>query len=466
MLKKWIFRFFVVVLMSASGSSYGQTIVMRHCDTSAIRAACRSLVMRHADRGYPFASVVADSAVVSGRRVNVYCTTTLSQLYHIENVYIIGGAGVSPYYIYSVTGLAPGAVYSESRVGMAARRVAAGGAAAVRQNAEVEFHPGGVADVYLYLEKRRANSVGAGVALNRNNYDGKYFITGNALADLRNNFGHGERFRFAWNGYDRRSQMLDLQVRWPYAFNTPVTPDFGINIVRTDTSCLTTQMKAGLGFALSPDWEARAVADVRRLISTVDGNDDNHVGDARTALYGIALGCHKTTINGTHINIEVSASGGTRRIDGGSGSAAEVSSSVESWLPIGRWARYEGALTARQMYFADKPDVHECSPLGGVGSLRGFMDNELRATGLMSVCNTFRLLLVDGFSVQMFYDQAFYNCRAVQGTFDDSPCGFGAGIGLKTGSMSLDLGWAIGCEHGKMRPLKDAKTLIITKLEF
>ena len=142
MLKKWIFRFFVVVLMSASGSSYGQTMVMRHYDTSAIRAACRSLVMRHADRGYPFASVVADSAVVSGRRVNVYCTTTLSQLYHIENVYIIGGAGVSPYYIYSVTGLAPGAVYSESRVGMAARRVAAGGAAAVRQDAEVEFHPG------------------------------------------------------------------------------------------------------------------------------------------------------------------------------------------------------------------------------------------------------------------------------------------------------------------------------------
>ena len=243
MLKKWIFRFFVVVLVSASGSSYGQTMVMRHYDTSAIRAACRSLVMRHADRGYPFASVVADSAVVSGRRVNVYCTTTLSQLYHIENVYIIGGAGVSPYYIYSVTGLAPGAVYSESRVGMAARRVAAGGAAAVRQDAEVEFHPGGAADVYLYLEKRRANSVGAGVALNRDNYDGKYFVTGNALADLRNNFGHGERFRFVWNGYDRRSQMLDLKVRWPYAFDTPVTPDLGINIVRTTDGKVVKVMK-------------------------------------------------------------------------------------------------------------------------------------------------------------------------------------------------------------------------------
>jgi len=76
------------------------------------------------------------------------------------------------------------------------------------------------------------------------------------------------------------------------------------------------------------------------------------------------------------------------------------------------------------------------------------------------------LLPAEGFSVQVFYDCAFYDCKALQGNFHDFPCGFGAGVGLKKGAMSLDIGWAIGCEHGKMRPLKDAKTLIITKLEF
>ena len=452
----------MVVFMALGDSSYGQTIVMRHYDTSAIRAKCRSLVMRQADRGYPFASVVADSAVMSGRRVRVYCSTLLSRQYHIEHVYIIGGVGVSPYYVYSVTGLAPGAVFSESRVKMAARRVESGGAAVSARDAEVEFHPGGLADVYLYLEKRCANSVGAGIALNRDGYDGKYFITGNALADLRNNFGHGERFYFAWNGYDRRSQMLDLQMRWPYAFNTPLTPDLGINIVRLDTTRLTIQMTARLGMALSPDWEARAVMDVRRLVATID--DD--ANDARTSLYGIAVNCRKNYSDGTHINIDVSATGGTRRSGGGKGAAAEVASVVESWLPIGTWARYEGVLMARQMYFASKPDIYECSPIGGVGSLRGFRDNELRATGLLTVSNTFRVLPAEGFSVQVFYDQAFYNCKALQGHLHDSPCGFGAGVGLKTGAISLDIGWAIGCEHGKMRPLKDAKTLIITKLEF
>ena len=465
MLKKRIFRFFMVVLMAFGGSSYGQTIVMRHYDTSAIRAKCRSLVMRQADRGYPFASVVADSAVMSGRGVRVYCHTLLSQQYHIENVYIIGGAGVSPYYVYSVTGLAPGAVFSESRVSMAARRIASGGAAVSARDAEVEFHPDGMADVYLYLEKRSSNSVGAGIALNRDGYDGKYFVTGNALADLHNNFGHGERFYFAWNGYDRRSQMLDLQMRWPYAFNTPLTPDLGINIVRSDTSRLTVQMTARLGIALSPDWEARAVVDVRRLVA-INNNDDNNANDARTSLYGIAVNCRKNYSAGTHINIDVLATGGTRRSGDGKGAVAEVSSVVEGWLPIGSWARYEGILTARQMYFASKPDIYECSPIGGAGSLRGFRDNELRATGLLAACNTFRLLPAEGFSVQVFYDCAFYDCKALQGNFHDFPCGFGAGVGLKKGAMSLDIGWAIGCEHGKMRPLKDAKTLIITKLEF
>jgi hypothetical protein len=463
MLKKRIFLFFVVFTLVNCGLSYGQVIRMRQCDTSAIRRECRMRVMRLADKGYPFASIVADSAVMRGRRrVDVYCRTLLSQKYMIDNVYILGGAGLSPYYIYMTTGINPGTVFNESRITQAARRIMTGGAAVPLQDAEVEFHPDGAADVYLYLKKRRANAAGAGLALNRDNADGKYFLTGNALADLRNNFGHGERFYFAWNGYDRRSQMLDLQFRWPYIFDTPVVPDFWLNVTRTDTSYLTLQMKGGLGFAVSPDVEVGAVADVRRLVSTIK-DDDN---DARTSLYGVAVSCRKTTKNNTYINIKSSATGGSRRSGDDKGSVAEIASAVEGELPIGTWARYEGIWIARQMYFAHKPDIYECSPIGGVGSLRGFMANELRATGLLTLCNTFRVLLTEGFSVQAFYDMAFYKCDALQTSVEDTPCGFGAGIGLKTGAMGVDIGWAIGRDRGEMRPLKDAKTLIIMRLEF
>ena len=109
MLKKWIFRFFLTLMVSGCGFSYGQKISLWHYDTSDVRRECLRLLMRHADRGYPFASVVADSAVIVGRRrVDVYCSTNLSQRYNIDNVYVLGGAKMSPYYIYSVTGIAPG----------------------------------------------------------------------------------------------------------------------------------------------------------------------------------------------------------------------------------------------------------------------------------------------------------------------------------------------------------------------
>ena len=462
MLKKWIFRFFLTLMVSGCGFSYGQKISLRHYDTSDVRSECRRLVMRHADRGYPFASVVADSAVIVGRRrVDVYCSTNLSQRYNIDNVYVLGGAKMSPYYIYSVTGIAPGSFYNESRVSMSGRRLSALGSVEVMQPTEVEFHPDGAADVYMYLKHHRSNAVNAGLSLNSSNDDGKYFITGNALADLHNNFGHGESFRFAWNGYDRRSQMLDVRFRWPYAFNTSVTPDFGMEIMRTDTLCLTAKMTAGLGFALSPDVEVKAVADIRRLVST-----DNDADNARMSLYGVAVVCRKTSINNTHINIEASASGGSRKSGDINGSVADVSSTVDMKVPIGTWARYEGQWTARQMYFTHLPDIHECCPIGGAGSLRGFMTNELRATGLVMACNTFRVLLADSFSVQAFYDQAFYKCKAVQAEIHDSPSGMGLGVGMKTGAASIDIGWAIGAEHGRLRPFKDAKTLIIIGLEF
>ena len=468
MLKNWIFRFWLVLLVSVSGSSYGQTIRMRHYDTTCIRATCRKLVMRHADNGYPFASVVADSAVIAGRRrVNVYCSTMLSQRYRIGNVYMLGGAGVSPYYIYSAAGIAPGTIYNESRVSLSSRRLTALGTVKVLQPTEVEFHPDGAADVYMYLKNIRTNAASAGVALNRDINDGKYFVTGNILADLRNNFGHGERFYFEWNGYSRRSQMLDINAQWPYAFNTQVTPEARLNVTKTDTLCLTAQMKAGLGVSLSPDMEVKASVDVRRLVFTRDydhynDNDDN----CSTALYGIGFNCHKAIGNDLHIKIECATSTGTRKTDNGKGSVTEFSSVVEGEIPLLSWARYEGRWTGMHTYFANAPDIYECSPIGGVGSLRGFAYNELRATSLLTFCNTLRVLLSEGFSVQAFYDQAFYKCNAFNVDASDSPFGFGVGAGVKTGAARLDIGWAIGVEHGRMRPLKDAKTLIIIRLDF
>jgi hypothetical protein len=50
--------------------------------------------------------------------------------------------------------------------------------------------------------------------------------------------------------------------------------------------------------------------------------------------------------------------------------------------------------------------------------------------------------------------------------YSDSPSGFGTGIGIRSGAASVDIGWAIGLERGKIRPMKDAKTLIIMRLDF
>ena len=164
MLKKGIFRFFVAMLVSVSSTSYGQKIRLRHYDTTSIHEACHRLVSRYADDGYPFASVVTDSAVMTGRRhVDVYCSTILSQKYQ------------SPYYIYMTTGIAPGDIYNESRILLAARRITSDGAAVALQDAEAEFHPGGAADVYLYLKSHRTNVLSAGFVLNRSADDGNVF---------------------------------------------------------------------------------------------------------------------------------------------------------------------------------------------------------------------------------------------------------------------------------------------------
>lgn len=467
MLKKRTYLLIVLTLLLIDVSAYCQKLVFRCSDTSEIMSACRKRVMRRADSGYPFATITIDSASFVGRRrVDVYCDEQLMQRYHVENVFLIGCSGLNPDYVYSSTGIAPGSVYNESRIRMAAQRIAASSAAISLQPAEVEFHPGGLSDVYLYLNSRRSNSLGASIALCRDAGDGKYFVAGNALADLGNNFGYGERFYFAWNGYSRRSQMLDIKIKWPYIFHTPITPDIAINIIKADTLSLTAQINSALSYALSPDLDIKAVLDVRKLVSIKDNNMANN-DDVRTALYGIGFRCRKNTPNNSLINIECTATGGTRSEDGSNGSVAEISSAIEYRWPLRKMARYEGRLMARQMYSAQKTYIHECIPIGGVGSLRGFEDNELRATGFVSLCNTIRLLLPEGFSVQLFYDQAFYKCNAEQIAIrKDNPSGFGAGVGIKAGAASIDIGWAIGREHGEIRPLKDAKTLIFMRLDF
>ena len=451
-----------IVMLSDSMRPVVKSMHGRMYDSSVVAGICRERVMKGACRGFPFATATVDSAVVIPGRgvVDVFCHYSPMNRYLVDNIYVIGDARLARHYIYNVTGIFPGEIYRENRVMAASRRIADDGVAEVAHGTEVEFHPEG-ADVYLYLKRHRQNSLHAGLVLNRDDVDGKYFVTGDALADLRNNFGHGERFYLAWNGYARRSQMLDFQYHWPYVFQWPVTPGLSLSMDKTDSLCLSLRMKAGVSVPVTPDFGLTAVADLRRLTSSSD-----YVGESTTRLFGVGFSYRWIYGDDGRLKATAEILGGTRENGGESGAVADFTAVVESVVPLGSVLRIESLAGAGRIYGGGGVDVHECHPIGGAGSLRGFERNEIRATAYVTACNTVRLMLSDAFSVQMFYDQAFYKCEASGLGLKDYPSGVGFGIGLRKNAVNLDIGWAIGSEHGKMRPMNNLKTLIIMQIAF
>jgi outer membrane protein assembly factor BamA len=425
----------------------------------------KRLIRFYEDRGHPFAQVTLDSITLSENRLSAKLNLVKNQEFIIDSIIVKGNARIKPKYLQNYLGIRPKGQYNESRIKPISTRVKEIAFVNETKPPEVLFRDG-KADLYMYLDKKRASQFdGILGVLPSNEEPGKVLVTGELSLKLLSAFKRGELISLKWQSLQPRTQNLNVQLTYPFLFNTAFGLDGTFELYKRDTLFLNLRGIIGVQYHLVGNDHIKVFADIRNtnvlatstLTSTSTVNPDNV--DSRLQLYGFGYNMQRLDYRlnprkGFEMYAEASA--GAKKII--------VDETIEP-------DRYEGLkLNSFQLnavlkgaYFVPIPNrstlkigfnggfmrnenlfESEAFRIGGLKTLRGFDEESIFATMFGIGTIEYRFLINQNSYLLAFFDGAYYENTATNKRISDRPFGFGLGISFFTKIGIFSLNYALG----------------------
>ncbi len=445
-----------------------------------IKGINRRLLTYFENNGYPFATIRYRDVSFEGSKVSATVDVVKGDLILMDSIAITGDCKLSRTYLSNYLSISPGDVYDERLIRRVADRL--------KELPMVsEIRPFTVAfsqdkcRLTLYLKDKKSSQVDGIIGVQppsaNSGGDAKTRITADVRIRLLSSFGRGELFDFNWRQPSPLTQNLKAKFSYPFLLNTPFGADAGIAIFKQDTTYVDVELEGGAQFILDGGNYLKVFLKDKRsnLVSTERYKNATILppfADVRKTLYGAAL--RKFELD-YRLNprkgyaAEISMSAGNRIVEINNALPealydsvdlkslqinGEINSSV--YLPLAkRWVvacQLKGGWTAGEGLFEN-----ELYRIGGIGTIRGFDEESIRAESYAISTAEFRFLLDRNSNVKVFFDQGWYERGSGQNYIRDTPYGFGAGISFesKLGIFSID--YALGSEQGNPILFKSAK---------
>jgi hemolysin activation/secretion protein len=109
-----------------------------------------------------------------------------------------------------------------------------------------------------------------------------------------------------------------------------------------------------------------------------------------------------------------------------------------------------------EFYIAPLFFQNESIRFGGQNSLRGFNEEEMRATTNSIFSLEYRFLVDQNSFAFLFYDQAWYENRTTD-YYNDTPLGFGVGFSFGTNIGTFSISYALGKQFNNPILFRDGK---------
>ncbi|MDP6908955.1 MAG: BamA/TamA family outer membrane protein, partial [Flavobacteriales bacterium] len=331
--------------------------------------------------------------------------------------------------------------------------------------AEVVFGEG-EADVYLYLDKKRASQFDGILGVLPNSEDpGKVLVTGELSLKLLSAFRRGELIDLSWRKMQARTQNLNVHLAYPFLFNTGFGLDGSFELYKRDTLYLNLNGVIGVQYHLIGNDHIKVFADIRStnvlastvLTSTTTLNPDNV--DSRTQLYGFGYKMQRLDYRlnpRKGFDLYAEASAGTKKIihdaaveesryDGLKKNSFQMNAVIKAayFIPIPNRSTIRIAVKGGYMR-SENLFESEAFRIGGLKTLRGFDEESIYATMYGIGTIEYRFLLDPNSYLFAFFDGAYYENRATNKRITDRPFGFGLGISFFTKIGVFSLNYALG----------------------
>lgn len=425
----------------------------------------KRIVQFYENRGFPFAAVSLQKLQLDSNQLTATLHLEKNREFRIDSIIIKGTARIRSKYLQNYLGIKHKDRYNESRIAPISTRIKEIPFVSEIKPPEVVFGEGD-ADLYLYLDKKRASQFDGILGVLPNTEDpGKVLVTGELNIKLLSAFRRGELIDLSWRKMQARTQNLNLHLTYPFLFNTDFGLDGTFELYKRDTLFLNLKGVIGVQYHLIGNDHIKVFADIRTtnvlassvLTTTTTLNPDNV--DSRMQLYGFGykmqrLDYRRNPRKGFDLYAEASA--GNKKIipdaavdesryDGLKRNSFQMNAILKAayFIPIPNRSTIRVAVNGGYMR-SENLFESEAFRIGGLRSLRGFDEESIYATLFGIGTIEYRFLLDQNSFLVAFFDGAYYENRATNKRITDRPFGFGLGISFATKIGTFSLNYALG----------------------
>jgi outer membrane protein assembly factor BamA len=318
----------------------------------------------------------------------------------------------------------------------------------------------------VFLDRKRASQFdGILGILPDNENPGDVLITGEIQLKLLSAFNRGELIDISWRKMQARTQNLNIQLSYPFLFNTPFGLDGTFELYKRDSLFLNLKGIIGIQYHLVGNDYIKVFADIRStdilarslLQSSQYLRPDNV--DSRTQLYGFGYRMQRLDYRlnpRKGFDLYVEASAGTKKIlfdseigeeryTGLQENSFQLNATLNAayYIPIPNRSTVKIGVKGGMIQNANLFES-EMFRIGGLKSLRGFDEESIFANLYAVGTIEYRFLLNLDSYIFIFADGAYYENRAINRRITDRPIGFGLGISFSTKIGVFSLTYALG----------------------
>ncbi|MDO9185096.1 MAG: BamA/TamA family outer membrane protein [Bacteroidia bacterium] len=434
------------------------------------------IITYYENNGYPFASVMLDSIVISEGTIKAQLKLSKNSEEKIDSIIIRGTAKISPVYLYNYLGIKPGNLYNESKLKKVNARIAEIPFIRSSKPANILF-TNKFNKLILNLEKKQASQFNGIIGILPDNNTGKIMFTGDVSLKLQNGLGRGELIDLNWRRLQTQTQDLKLRLVYPFVLRSPFGVDYNFKLYKKDTTFLDINQNIGLQYIFTGGNYFKIFYNNKTstLLSTKGLEYSTTLppnADIQNNMYGIGLKYEKLDYRlnpRKGFSFLGNASAGTKNIKinhklnpvvyeklklNSTQYNADMEASV--FIPVMDRTTIKAGVQAAFLY-GETIFQNELFRIGGLKTLRGFDEESIYASAFSIFTLEYRYILEQNSYLYVFGDAAYYEKNSIGNIVHDSPIGFGAGISFETKAGIFSINYALGKQFDNPIQLRSGK---------
>ncbi len=428
------------------------------------------------NNGYPFAKAYLDSIDLAPGAISAVFRVEKGPLVLFDTIIIAGDAKISTGFLEQYLGIRSGKPYSEEAVRGIRDKINALTFLDLNGDPAVYFSKEG-ARLFLPLQNGGGSRFDflLGILPGNESNNGKLLINGRADLLLSNPFGTGKEIRFLWQNPRVLSPMADLEFKMPYLFALPLGMDYKFQLRKYDTSYFNINHRVGASwFYEGSNYLKILFEQSSSSLISIDKSSILQTGSLPEQLdfriTGSGMEWSASALDNRWnprkgYEILANATGGKKKIRLNP-KISELSDSIPSietqyeelqqgngtlkvevdfsyFFPLGQRSSLlsrvrSGTLQSRNIF------ENELFLLGGAGSIRGFDEQSLLASGYAILTLEYRYIFAPRAYFGPFFDMAILDNAVTPYPSTNLPMGAGLGLALDSKAGIFLLSYALG----------------------